>query len=157
MKFRILIISFLATSAITFTGCSELKPEGMPVLYPVKIAVVQDGQPLENASVLLIPLESENYRWNSGGLTNRAGIAQLKVDGKYKGVPQGNFHVSISKTITDPVPTDAGPFFKPDAYDTVDPKFSDAPGAETIEVRPGQQKSWTIDVGKSVRIMRLKR
>ncbi len=56
-------------------------PDGMPELYPVVVSVVQDGKPLEGASVQLIPADAINARWACGGCTNANGEAEIATLG----------------------------------------------------------------------------
>jgi predicted small lipoprotein YifL len=78
---------------ITLTGCGTKLPDGIPKLYSVTVTVTQDGLPLENANVLL----SGTDKWISTGTTNAQGIVSLYTQGKYPGVPEGTFKVSVAK------------------------------------------------------------
>lgn len=88
--FGVIVFSFLI-------GCSgEKRPEGLPKLYPCTITVLQEGKPLENASIDLI-MKNGFCKWPIAGTTDSAGVAELRTYGLYKGVPSGTFSVSIEK------------------------------------------------------------
>lgn len=91
-------------------GCGEPRPEGMPALYPASVTITQDGQPLPDATVTLIPTDSTLARWPIGGVTDEAGITKLKTYIKFNGVPAGSFKVTVNKSLTtgDPKPVHPG-------------------------------------------------
>ena len=73
----------------------------MPKLYPaVRVKVVQDGQPLENAYVSLRS-EDKSLSWGIGGKTDAQGVAQLWTHGKYKGAYAGTFKVVVTKEVNE--------------------------------------------------------
>jgi len=138
----------------------------MPTPHPTVITVIQDGQPLEGASIALIPMESTNS-WNAGGMTDATGKASLLTLTKYDGVVPGKYYVIVTKNesdkskITPPDPeTDPQGYAKYmdesgkeqlASYDLIDPKFGKiSPTAETVDVVAGKNEK-TIDVGKAVR------
>jgi len=100
----------LLFAAVFITGCwGEPRPDGMPRLYPVSIIVTQEGVPLEEASVTLIPEDPANARWGPMGMTDGSGVAVMRTDGKYAGAPLGTYKVVVSKMeIIDPPPGTPG-------------------------------------------------
>jgi hypothetical protein len=86
---------FLLLFAAAGCGGSQ-RPEGLPPTYPLTIRVLQEGKPLEDATVSLVSLE---VKWVIGGRTNASGEAKMMTHGKYDGAPEGNFNVMISKTL----------------------------------------------------------
>lgn len=145
----ILSLAFLFLSS---AGCSELRPEGMPKLHPVTITIIQDGKPLEGASVVLTPVEPANVKWFSGGETDSRGIVTPRVHGKYKGSPAGRYFVSVSKTETEPTPPEKlDTDFVANSYNLIDPKFRESPELQEIEVVSSGKNAWTLDVGPTVR------
>ena len=96
MRKAILSVLF-ALAVVTFCGCNRVeKPADLPELYPCKISVIQDGQPLEGATVILAD-EASQLRFSVGGVTNAQGVVEVKTDGKFVGAPAGKFKVLISK------------------------------------------------------------
>lgn len=155
-----------AVALAAVVGCGgPKKPADLPDLYPVKITVIQDGQPLEGASIMLND-PSLQVRFVMGGQTDAKGVAEIKTDGQFPGAPAGEFKVTVRKTtkpeITDEVapsdPAERAEWEKKQAEisaqmaDTVDLKFGDmSKTPETITVAPGGVEK-TIDVGEKVNI-----
>ena len=102
------IYSLLLLSLFCFSGCGgKKKPADLPPLYPVKLTVVQDGNPLEGATVSLIA-DGTNVRFTTAGVTDANGVATIKTDIDWPGAPVGKFKVCISKVVTPPEePSDA--------------------------------------------------
>lgn len=98
MKYSILVT--ISTLAFLLSGCGPQKPDGFPKLYPISIKVLQEGKPLDNASVSL-RLVDESMVWSIGGKTDDKGVAVLWTHGKYQGAPEGKFKVSINKTFNE--------------------------------------------------------
>jgi len=150
------ILLLLYVFSLFLTGCGgQQKPPGMPKLYPVTISVVQDGKPLPEAVVTLIPEETGN-QWSSGGITDAKGKLTLMTYGQFPGVPAGKYKVCISKQelvgemdYSDP----ASPKGNRQVFEVVDPVFKS--GSTTtleMEVSPQGKNNVGFDVGKSVRI-----
>ena len=89
--------ALFAGLAVCF-GCGQKLPPGMPRLNPCVITVNMDGKPVENVTVLLL---SDEVRWGCTGITNSSGKASLVTDGKYKGIPAGNYKVLLSRIDTE--------------------------------------------------------
>ena len=157
----------LACLCFALNGCGGVKPpDGLPALHPTTITVIQDGQPLADASVVLVPMDPSNT-WHAGATTNAAGKASLQTHVQYDGVAQGKYYIVVSKfeakiaeggvainPETDPAAyarsmsrTGSG------GYDLVEPTFAKASPNVTIEVVAGTNEQ-TVDVGKAVRVER---
>jgi hypothetical protein len=102
---------YLVTSIfylVFLTGCHKTNiPPDLPKLVSCKITVQQEGKPLTDASVFLVPQDSS--KWNATGNTNKQGVAEMFTHGMYQGVVKGKYKVVLSKTeSTNPplVPTD---------------------------------------------------
>lgn len=82
-------------------GCTQgpPRPADMPSLYPCQVKVIQDGKPLEGASVSLTAKDG-NVRFTTAGITDKNGIAVIKTDINWEGVPEGKFYVCVSKVVT---------------------------------------------------------
>lgn len=89
----------LTICATFLTACKkDSRPEGLPDLYPLSVKIIQDGAPLEGASVALISGDAALMRWPSGGVTNAEGIAVINTYG-FDGAPVGSFKVTVTKTV----------------------------------------------------------
>jgi hypothetical protein len=136
------------------TGCGEPKPDGLPKLQPVSLSFIQEGQPCENASVHLNPVD-ENP-WAVGGTADSTGTVVFRTHGKYSGAPAGKYKVTVSKTDREeigPPPKDMFDIQQETVmYDLVDPVYSNpATTPLEIEVEPGKHFSKTFDLGKKIR------
>ena len=164
------LFPFVALSCLLFVsaGCGggPPRPADMPPLSPASISVVQEGTPLEGASVSLFS-EDTNFKWTVVGMTDASGTAVLKTHAQFPGAPQGTYKVVITKT-EQPEET---PFF-PDneegqrmraehqratsqgritLYTLVDKQYTDA-ATTPLTITIGQGKnSEQFDVGKPVR------
>ena len=145
----------LVAFVLVLPGCGgEPKPDGFPKLHPVSLTFVQDGEPLEGASVILVP--QSDSKWASGGITDAKGIAVLKTHGKFVGVPAGAYKVRIQKQETGEVPTSTDStglttYGTATSYDVVPPEYflpDKTPFA--IEVVAGKN-NFEFDLGKKAR------
>ncbi|GHT09827.1 hypothetical protein FACS1894170_01030 [Planctomycetales bacterium] len=67
----------------------------MPKLYPATLTVLQDGKPLENASVVLINTDATST-WSAGGQTDAKGVVMLQTMGQFKGIPEGTYSYALT-------------------------------------------------------------
>ena len=89
--------SLLAIALLGTAGCSKnQRPDGLPPTYPLTITVLQEGKPLEGATVSLV---SSEMTWVIGGVTDAEGKATMVTHGKFDGAPEGTFSVRVQKTI----------------------------------------------------------
>ena len=89
----------LLLSLFCFYGCDgKKKPADLPTLYPVKITVIQDGKPLEGATVNLVA-DGANVRFTTGSITDKNGVATIKTDRQWPGAPAGKYKVCIKKVV----------------------------------------------------------
>jgi len=101
MKQRIQILSLLLVCLFMGSGCSrQLRPADMPKLYPCKITILdKDGNPLPNVLVAVSPenpcTEDPNSKWRASSSTDASGVADIKTIGKYRGLPTGQFRVTL--------------------------------------------------------------
>lgn len=147
---------------VLLLGCraGEPTPDGMPELFRVRLSILQEGQPLADASVRLIP-EDATSPWSSGGSTDSRGVAVIRTHGKYAGVPAGSYSITVSKVempaarSVDQDPLEVPPNQNDSSYDLVPPEFSDP--AQTplrLEVSAGKDTYESFDLGPAVRIER---
>ncbi|MDR3198070.1 MAG: hypothetical protein LBU34_09410 [Planctomycetaceae bacterium] len=89
---------FFAALIIWSSGCNrQSKPSDLPDLYAVSCTVTQENQPLENASVGLISVNSD-MKWSATARTDSKGQAAFFTSGQFEGVAAGKYKVVISKT-----------------------------------------------------------
>ena len=89
--------SFLLIFAFFVTfGCGK-GYQGGERLYPVSVTVTKDGSPLASATVVLLREDGETI--NAGGVTDGSGVAKIKVDAQWDGVPAGTYKVMINKDV----------------------------------------------------------
>ncbi len=160
--------ALLLIALVAVVGCGgQKKPADLPELYPCKITVIQDGKPLEGASVILND-PSGSSRFVMASITDAKGVATLKTDGKYAGVPEGKYKVLISKAfIPESDPNDVPPE-DPEARKEYDKRMAElnAQQADTVELqykRPmttpleievtSAGAELTADVGEKVNIL----
>jgi hypothetical protein len=167
MQIRLFIITLLGVCL--FSGCTKTpRPVGFPTLYPCEITITQEGQPLENALVRLMP-ESGSFEWIISSKTNASGVALFSTHAKYPGAPAGTFKVCVSKIEEEP--TKLPPFNK-DApfeermaweekymnekrqkYKFVKSEYNDVRKTpHSITVTKGKNRE-TFDVGEAVKIL----
>ena len=144
-------------------GCGEQLPPDLPKLYPTRLIIIQDDKPLEGASVNLLP-KNPDSRWAAAGRTDSSGRVEFFTEGRYRGVPEGDYQVTVSKTFTEPSQYDkARPDDidyatwerlaaqeKRDSYHLVDPVY-DSRKSSPLELTVGakQPKDRQIDVGQA--------
>ena len=161
MKLNRILPFLLSVIVISVMGCGGPKtPPDLPKLYPCKIKVIQDDKPLEGAIIFVRHNSSYSY---TGG-TDANGVAVIKADGRWPGVPEGEHVISISK-IVEPTDLPDAPLslLSPEGRkymaqlakgtkETVDPKFSDGKSSE-LRLKVGKKAvNETFDVGAAVAI-----
>lgn len=155
----------LALIFLVTVGCNrELRPEGMPKLYPVTITITQEDRPVENALVNLYPENESRARWGAGGLTDSEGKAVLSTHGKYRGVAAGNYRATVlvmerepSAFVGEITPDRQVEFDRAErarkAYHLADPIYADLEKSDLLlDVKEGRNEK-TFDLGKPVRIL----
>ena len=93
-KTMILLLTVLL--AVSITACKPNRPKGCPKLYPCTLKVIQEGEPLEDAMVTLIPEKAELSRWPMSGRTDANGEVVLMTQ-TFPGAPLGSYKVTVSK------------------------------------------------------------
>jgi 5-hydroxyisourate hydrolase-like protein (transthyretin family) len=141
-----LYICLTVSIFITTLGCSRLpeKPEGLPDLYPCKIVVTFDGQPIEGVNVSLRSTDVTDTKWRSGGKTDKNGVANLRTSFAFTGAPEGTFVIAFEKiesrvgnTVEEMTPLSLIPL-----------KYSIAQSNEIIEIKPNKNVyKFELDAG----------
>lgn len=158
---RFFKLALLLFPALLLSGCGGEKiPDGMPELHPYTILVTQDGKPLEGASIALYATSTSEV---PTGLTGANGKAEM-LTRSFKGVPDGEFKVSVKKEVPTPSkygetapPTDdqmgewmanRAKEYRP-THCYVDAKFADANSSGVTVTTTGASEG-TVDVGAAV-------
>ncbi|MDR0337515.1 MAG: hypothetical protein LBI18_10540 [Planctomycetaceae bacterium] len=156
---------------VLILGCSsKQQPDDLPVLYPCKVTVIQDGQPLAGASVILQLTENVSAHsgkaWIPMGLTDENGVAVIKTNAKYDGAPLGQYKIVVNKTEREtsklePAPPEDSPHYttwleksqaeKLNEFGLVETIYTDAQKTpHEIEITKNSNQK-NVDVGKTVR------
>jgi hypothetical protein len=144
MKHYITITLLLVLFA---AGCGQKMPDGMPPLYPCKITVLRDGQPLSATEVKIYPVEKPAKDWSTAGITGQNGIIDMYTNGNYRGVPAGKYKVVVVKETVE----DEGKIYYY-RVNTVDMQYS---SAETTPLEIEVTKrgiTQTFEVGAAVQV-----
>jgi hypothetical protein len=165
---KLLLLFFIFISII---GCSTETPEGLPSLSPCKITVIQDGQPLPGASVIFLAADNsvstKGKTWTPMGLTDEKGVAVMRTNARYEGVPLGKYKILINKTEQEQsklgqTPPENSPAYatwitksqdeKLYEYGLVEPIYNNAEKTP-YEIEIGKSaNAKSVDVGKAVRV-----
>lgn len=99
LKTRRFLIAASIGAVIISASCARLpeRPEDLPELYPTVIVATFGGQPVENVTVNMTPLDPALKKWKSGGQTDAEGKVVVKTGFYYEGAPQGEFKLSFQK------------------------------------------------------------
>ena len=92
------VLSLLVLLSI-HSGCGGKRPAGFPPLVSYTLKVEKNSQPVQDASVNLVP-EKPGQEWIVGGSTGIDGVVVFYTHmNSYmdKGVPEGKYKVIISK------------------------------------------------------------
>ena len=84
---------------VGFIGCGDGRPANVPKLHPVTLVFTLNDAPLADASVVLHSTDGDNSQWAVFGMTDAAGRVSLTTNGRYPGVPQGKYKVSVEKIV----------------------------------------------------------
>ncbi|MCF0234592.1 MAG: hypothetical protein HUK22_06390 [Thermoguttaceae bacterium] len=87
-------------AGVCVVGCAKPKPDGMPKLVPCSVKVTQEGTPVEGATVGFF---ADGFEWGAAGTTDASGVAQMYTRGTYPGSAEGEFKVTIQKSVVEPV------------------------------------------------------
>lgn len=94
---QISIVAWLMATIASIAGCGgQAVPEGMLELHAVQVTVSQGGSPIPDATVMFQP--EDNGQWHASGVTDSDGVAVLRTNNEFDGVPPGEYGVKITKT-----------------------------------------------------------
>jgi len=142
---------------ISFSGCSKDtgRPSDLPKLFPCRITITQNEQPLPEAVVTLKSMDSGAKYATSSGITDENGLVAPNTY-SYKGVPVGKYKVTVKKTVEEggtEVSTGPGTTRISGAkvYSLIKKEFTNEITTPlTIEITEGENTE-TLDVGASAR------
>jgi hypothetical protein len=160
-----LIVIGLLFHVVMVTSCDNNRPSDMPPLQPVTLIFTLDEKPLSNAIITLYSTEP-NFKWSVGGGTDENGQLIPMTHGRYAGVPEGIYKITVDKVIRNSPPIPAESELPEDEkqrqkiFDAiekqtiitriVDEKFLDAKKTPLeLNVVKGKNKQ-TFDLGKPV-------
>ncbi|MDO5552368.1 MAG: carboxypeptidase-like regulatory domain-containing protein [Planctomycetia bacterium] len=143
-----------AFTLLSGPGCGGPdRPADMPKLHKISIKLTQNGQPVDGAQVSLQPQSPS--KWSSGGLSDTSGICRPRTQGKFDGVPQGSYDVTVSKIdsvetgkmLPGALPGKEVPEVK--RTRVIDPKFS-TPGQLSLDVTTAGPTEFSFELGEPV-------
>jgi len=143
-----IVLSVWLCCIILFAGCGgggRAKPKDMPPLYQGTLTFVQDGVPLDEASIIL----HSDSKWSVGGKTNEKGALKLTTNGYYDGAPEGTYKITVRKIVA-VVNEATGTVTK--KTDVIENQFK-RENTTPLEVEIGKKdNNQTIEVGKAVSV-----
>jgi hypothetical protein len=94
-----LLLAFSLLLCVTLiVGCGPKRPEGLPKLVRCVLTFqYEDGTPVSDALVSLIPEDASLQQWSIAGSTNASGVATISTNGDFVGAPAGKYKVVIRK------------------------------------------------------------
>ncbi|GAB4129473.1 hypothetical protein [Thermopirellula anaerolimosa] len=92
--FSVCTFAAVGLAVLTLPGCGKGKTS-VPKTYPTSIKITYRGQPLEGASVTLIPQDQSGR--GASGVTNAEGVAKLAIPGLAEGAVPGKYWITVSK------------------------------------------------------------
>jgi len=103
MKKLLLTFSLLLCVAL-IVGCGPKRPVGMPKLVSCVLTFqYEDGEPVGEAMVTLVPEDASLQQWSIAGSTNASGVVTIYTHADFAGAPAGKYKVVIRKTEAVPV------------------------------------------------------
>ncbi len=145
---------------VSTVGCGGGAPADFPPLHPCSITILADGAPLEGALVGLTPDSTQPGGLSGAGQTDAKGVAVIKTQGAYDGVPAGKYKVSVrkqSREKNEDVETDAFEATSVEAREReytihtfIDPQYANPVNTPlTIDIVDGKNEQ-TFDVGPQI-------
>jgi hypothetical protein len=83
---------------ILLTGCigNDSRPAEMPKLVSCTVTILSEGQALADVDVAFHS-DDPNFRWGASATTDANGVAKMVTYGRYFGVAEGEYAVTVSK------------------------------------------------------------
>ena len=92
---KIFCVLFVVLSVVVFAGCK--KSTSLKGLVKVKGSVTLDGEPLANASVMLVPMVMSDEVRGAGGTSDDRGNFEITTIEKGDGAFPGDYRVTVVK------------------------------------------------------------
>ena len=154
---RTILFLLFSTTLLFQAGCSKdhNRPADLPPLYPVKITVTQEGQPVEGATVTVNAKTPMKYGSSSTD-TDTSGVATLRTYG-YAGVPAGEYVVAIERRGIEGAREVMNEYGEPETrggqiFQYVDAKFASQNSSPLSITVTDKGATETFEVGTPVRV-----
>jgi hypothetical protein len=103
------------------------------------------GEKIEGVTVSLVS-NDPNFKWRSGGKTDKDGIAELRTSFAYSGVPEGTFTIAFFKTKDAP---GGNTLEEMTPISLIPLKYSADQSKEIVEIKPSKNEfSFVLDGGE---------
>ncbi|MCL2120108.1 MAG: carboxypeptidase-like regulatory domain-containing protein [Planctomycetaceae bacterium] len=151
--FSRIFVLFCLCKVLALSGCGGNEyPKGFPKLYSATVTLTQQGTPLEGASVTFFP-EDTNNQWGSGGKSDAQGKVHIITYGKYDGMPEGKYKVTVIKTYAENPPMTHDDPPATGVFSLVATKYNSQKTTDlAIEVKPSPDNHFEFDLGEPVKI-----
>ncbi|MEW4564137.1 carboxypeptidase-like regulatory domain-containing protein [Bremerella sp. JC770] len=102
------VLTSLVVAILSGCGQGPQLPADLPPLTSCVVHVNYNNSPVSEATVTLVPTDG---KWVGVGLTDAQGKATIKTQGRYAGIPQGSYTVTVTKYAeqAEPPPTASTP------------------------------------------------
>lgn len=151
MKNIVYFFVFFSLALFLGAGCGQRPtPSGFPgKFHSCEISIIQDGKPLRGAVVSLVPVDGSKS-WGTSATTDQSGKAEMLTYLKWKGSPEGDFKVIVTKMISeeDPKKPEGDGLF----YYTVAEQYGNA-RTTPFAIKVDKPTKETFDVGASVKTL----
>jgi hypothetical protein len=133
---------------MALAGCADndSRPEGMPKLVPCTVTILSEGQPLPDVKVDFNS-DDPTFRWQAGATTDANGVAKMVTYGRYFGVVEGEYSVTVTKLERE----DFDPEHPPKlikVFTLTDPQYTD-PKTTPLKIKVSGKTVQSFDVGKT--------
>jgi len=135
---------------LLFFGCAEDKtrPADMPPLVDCTVRILSEEQPLSGVTVEFHH-EDHNFKWGASGVTDANGNARMVTYGRFFGVVEGKYVVTVSKLERDEFDPENPPRHVR-VYTLTDAQYTD-PRTTPLQITVSGRMTETFDVGKTGR------
>lgn len=99
-RFFTMVPLLMAMALVAGCGGGADVPDDLPELVPYSVKVTYKGANVEGADVLFAPTSGQ---YSAAGRTDASGVAVMKTNGQYEGVPVAEYRVSVTKIEADAV------------------------------------------------------
>ena len=131
---------------LPFVGCAQdmTRPVDMPKLVSCTVTILSEGKPLPDAQVTFHS-DDPTFKWAPGNVTDSAGKAQMVTYGRFFGVVEGEYAVTVSKLERETFDP-ANPPRQVKVYTLTDAEYTD-PKTTPLNITVRGKTNETFDVG----------